>query len=471
MRSRSPQWVGPMRRRGSTVSPKDAVAAFDSASAFLASLARALEHQDFPYLGQSRLKVPLVHASRALPSPLRRRAYAIASGREGVPPEQLGGIDMEQVAAWVTAKYPDRAAPAVLLGSSNGALTHLAAACGIPWLPQTMLVPVRRPGADPADYRGAADFGLRHAYRLLDDNPGVQLHHMHDASQDELSASQMAYFRVKWHRLPEAYRRFLEGSLRPGAPVLVARDTSTWPVTRYSDRHVFQVGARGGMAAEQYLEEPGVPAPDGTAPEAEWGFAEPLLGSLRAWAESTQHPVVEIAYGHPQHPASAVADTMRTWLRERGDPAQRLLVSSFIVHDPWRTITTGSVPFWTYFPVTGAADDLAAYLDASTYDDIDIMLFSHGVSSRGLADAQVWQRLADRAHHHGRLLGTNPSTFPADFPVFVQSTKALRSLPDTSTPWQPMALDKALTGLQAGSRLTVQWWTSTPPDPNFETGP
>jgi len=446
---------GPMRRRGSTVSPKDAVAAFDSASAFLAALARALEHRDFPYLGQSRLKVPLVYASKALPPPLRRRAYAMASGREGVPPELLGGIDMEQVAAWVTAKYADRAAPAVLLGSSNGALTHLAAACGIPWLPQTMLVPVRRPGVDPADYQSAAEFGIRHAHRLLDPNPGVQLHHMHDANQDALSASQMAYFRVKWQRLPAAYRRFLERCLRSEAPVLVARDTSTWPVTRYGDRHVFQVGARGGMTADQYLEEPDLPRPNETAPEAEWGFADPLLDAVSAWAEAARHPLVEITYDHPQHPASAVADTMRTWLRERGGPAQRLLVSSFIVHDPWRTIATGSVPFWTYFPVAEAADDLAAHLDTSTYDHIDIMLFSHGVSSRGLADARAWRRLADRARHHGRLLGTDPSSFPVDFPVFVRYTRALRSLLDASTPWQPMALEDALTGLESASRLRV----------------
>ena len=65
------------------VSPKDAVAAFDSASAFLTSLARALEHQDFPYLGQSRLKVPLVYASQLLPPPLRRRAYASQPSHPG----------------------------------------------------------------------------------------------------------------------------------------------------------------------------------------------------------------------------------------------------------------------------------------------------------------------------------------------------------------------------------------------------
>jgi hypothetical protein len=445
----------PHPKRTRRVAPEDSVAAFDSASAFLTSLALALHHEAFEYLGQSRLKVPLVYASKALPAPLRRRAYAMASGREGVPPDRLGGIDLEQVAMWAAAKYPDRSFPAVLLGSSNGALTHFAAACGIPWLPQTMLVPVRRSGADPEDYRGAAEFGVEHGPRLLDGNPGVQLHHMHDANQDALSASQMAYFRVKWRLLPEAYRRFLEQRLLPGAPIILVRDTSSWPVTRYGNSHVFQVGAQGGMSAEEYLARPDVPSPNDTAPEAEWGFAEPLNEAIRAWAAIAGHPVVEIEYDHPQDPSAAVATTTRSWLRDRGEPAQRLLVSSFIVHDPWRTITTGSVPFWTFFPVCSAAADLAAHLDTAAYDDIDIMLFSHGVHSQGLADAHAWQQLADRARRHGRLLGTDPSAFPTDFPVFVRYTQALRSLSDAVTPWRPLSVADALTGLTTDPRLTV----------------
>src|SRR3954454_22279494 len=207
-----------------TVPPEDAVASFDSASAFLTSLARALQQRGFPYLGQSRLKVPLVRGSALLPERLRRRAYAIASGREGVRPERLGAIDLEQVAAWVTTRYAPGRSEAVLVGSSNGALTHLAAVCGVPWLPQTLLVPVRRRGADPADMPAALEFGARHGPALLAHNPRVEMHHMQDANQDALCGSQMAYFRVKWTSLPPAYERFLDERLEPRAPVVVVRD-------------------------------------------------------------------------------------------------------------------------------------------------------------------------------------------------------------------------------------------------------
>jgi hypothetical protein len=440
--------------RGS-VRPRRAVAAFDSATAFLSALSRALDHRSFPYLGQSPLKVPLVYASTVLPPPVRRRAYAVASGREGVPPGRLASIDMEEVAAWIAGRYGAGPYPGIMIGSSNGALTHLAAGCALPWLPQTVLIPVRRPGADPADYRAAADFGAEHAQKLLDRNPGIQLHHMHDANQDALSASQMAYFRVKYRHLPRAYLRFLSERLQPDAPVVVVRDRSSWPVSRLGDRHVFQVGARGGMSAAEYLAAPDVPMPDDTAPEAEWGFADALMDTLRAWAGSTGHPLVEVCYDHPQDPAAAVADTMRSRLRQQGHAGGRLLVSSFIVHDPWLTLTRACVPFWTFFPVEAAAADLGDYLDRSSYDDIDVMLFSHGVRSRGLADAQAWQYLADRARRSGRLLGTDACTFPADFAVFARYARAIGSLPETNPTPVPMPVQEALAGLSQDARIRV----------------
>jgi hypothetical protein len=39
----------------------------------------------------------------------------------------------------------------VFAGSSNGAVAHLAAALGVPWLPQTLLLAVRTGGLDPDD--------------------------------------------------------------------------------------------------------------------------------------------------------------------------------------------------------------------------------------------------------------------------------------------------------------------------------
>ena len=53
----------------------------------------------------------------------------------------------------MTSLYPSRRYPMALIGSSNGAAVHLAAAMGAPWLPQTFMVPVRNPSNDPDDPR------------------------------------------------------------------------------------------------------------------------------------------------------------------------------------------------------------------------------------------------------------------------------------------------------------------------------
>ena len=125
------------------------------------------------------------------------------------------------------------------------------------------------------------------------------------------------------------------------------------------------------------------------------------------------------------------------------------------MHDPWRTITTASVPFWTFFPVRTAAEDLAHYLDRAAYDEIDVMLFSHGTRSRGLADIPTWQELAGRAGVRGRLLGVDHDAFPADFTTFARYAGALRRLPEAARPFSAMPVDDALRGLSTDDRVSL----------------
>src|SRR5690349_3327370 len=138
------------------MNPADAVADFDSATAMMRALGAYLHGCDFPLLGsmppgRSRLMNGVASAVNRLPNTLREQVY-IWSGRfEAVSPRNLAHIDMDDVAHWVTSMYPRRRYPAIAVGSSNGAATHLWAALGIPWLPQTLLIPVARSGCDPDD--------------------------------------------------------------------------------------------------------------------------------------------------------------------------------------------------------------------------------------------------------------------------------------------------------------------------------
>ena len=123
----------------SDLKPADSVAMFDSATALLAALGAALRGKSFPHIGQSGMYAPLVRAGSHLPWPLLRAIYTRIGATEGVDPGRLGDLDLSAVARWLTEQYPRRRYPAVLVGSSNGALVHLAAAMGTPWLPGTVL--------------------------------------------------------------------------------------------------------------------------------------------------------------------------------------------------------------------------------------------------------------------------------------------------------------------------------------------
>ncbi|RCV59073.1 hypothetical protein DEF24_10990, partial [Marinitenerispora sediminis] len=234
-----------------------AVAAFDSASGMLRALSRFLSGRDVPAIGQlpAALEPPLtglLGGLNLLPSAVQERAYAASGWAEAVPRRRIGDVRSDDLAEWVVGHYPKRRYPVIFVGSANGALVHLAAALHAPWLPQTLLLPLRRRGVAPDDPRGdlaaVADAGRA----LLAANPDLDLHHMHDPNQDRLMIAGMTYFRVKWRRLPEAYRRFVREHLAPGGLLVGVDCTLSWPTTRVDDRYVFQFGALGDAEPEEY---------------------------------------------------------------------------------------------------------------------------------------------------------------------------------------------------------------------------
>ena len=134
--------------------PSAAVASFDSASATLRATAHYLRGEDAPLLGVApqgvaRALSPIIGGVNALPRRVRESLYTWSGHNEAIVPEKLKEVRAEEVAEWMTGLYPKKRYPAVAIGSSNGAATHLYAALGIPWLPQTFLVPVRRSGVHP----------------------------------------------------------------------------------------------------------------------------------------------------------------------------------------------------------------------------------------------------------------------------------------------------------------------------------
>lgn len=421
------------------------VADFDSASGMVRALARFLHGKAFPALGHPRMVSPLVARANLLPWPLRRGVYEWGGAAESVPSPLLPHVRAERFARWVGHLYPRRPYQAVAVGSSNGAAIHLCAALGIPWLPQTFLVPVWRQG-DADDPRAALEFGHKHARGLLESNPMLQLHHMHDPNQDRLMLRRLTYFRVKLRQLPPAYEDFVTKSLAPGGTILLIDCTRRWPTTRVGARHVFQHGALGGATEEEYLHGGSrvaaflaaegsslrrwpAPTPDCHSPEAEWGFEADLAFDVERLARRCGYRVRRIRFGEPEDLSPLVADFYRWWHRRRGLEGDRLLVESFILIEPWWSLRTGAVPFWMEFNTERSATRLGRYLaDVEPYRELYATLFSHGVASIGLAPISRWRGLLGQASLRGAFVGVDESAYPRDFATLVRYQS---ELPDT----------------------------------------
>lgn len=416
--------------------PHRAIASFDSASTMLRVLAQHLHGRSSPALGlgpTARLAARALPLVNRFPAREREWLYAHTGGREALRPSRLPQVDTDAVAAWAAAHYPRRSYPAVLIGSSSGAAIHLAALAGIPWLPQTFLVPVRHHGLDPDDPTAAMAELAPAREAFLDANPGIALHQMHDPNQDRLMIRHMAYFRYKYRKLPPAYADFLSRNLEPGGTVLVLDCTETFPATTTGDRQYFQHGAIGGATAEEYehggprvhefLTAQGSsvdswpwPETDTHPAEAEWGFDRALLTDLSALCGEHDLALRRVTYPHAQSLSAPVADLHRAWYGSLGLPADRLLVDCFALLDAHLPLRKSLVPYWTVFSTQPAAAALVDYLDHTRrYDEIHIGLFSHGTRSIGLAALRDWDRALGRAAVRGEYCGVDRKVYPQDF--------------------------------------------------------
>jgi hypothetical protein len=453
-----------------------ALANFDSAPAMLRALGAYLHGRDLPGLGiwPAALE-PVARLLNRLPRPLRETVYRLGGWWEAIPLGRLGEVQAEVLSRWVVDQYPRRRYQAVAIGSSNGAAIHLWAALGIPWLPQTFLIPVRA-RVDPDQPRQSLEWGRLHGKSLLAANPDLQLHHMHDANQDRLMIRYMQYFRVKRRHLGKTFTRFLEDVLEPGATLFLVECELSWPTTRVGERHVFQHGALGGATPEEYLDGSArleaylrryrverrrwdSPRPDGSSPEAEWGFEPTLRDDVERLARRHGWRVRRLVFDQPEDLSPLVAELYRGWYRERGLDSRRLLVESFVLLEPWLTLSTGATPFWMVFNKEPSLAAVEQYIrSADPFDEIYLTLFSHGVDSVGLPSIDRWATVLGRAHRSGRFVGVDPSAFPRDFAVFLRFHRDLASIATRYTMPEPLTLAQLDASLaRTGDRFRVRW--------------
>jgi hypothetical protein len=260
-------------------------------------------------------------------------------------------------------------------------------------------------------------------------------------------------------------------SLAPGGTIIITECERHWPTTHLGDRYVFQFGALGGATPKEYFEgservadylarygshrsrwEP--PPPDGESPEAEWGFEPALREEIEQFARAHGYRVLRLIFAEPEHPSPLVADLHRQWYRERGlMAANRLLIESFVVLEPYWALRTGAVPFWMKFNKHPSAEFVREYLArVEPFDHIHLTLFAHGVDSVGLEPIEGWRAILRQARKSGSFLGVDETAFPANFSTFARYYLELRRIPARYPIPGPLGLDQLKDFLDVAGR-------------------
>lgn len=290
-----------------------------------------------------------------------QRAGRGGRAREVLTGAEIDQVDAEQVADTVVGHYPDSGYPAVVLGSPHGSAAHLAVALGAPWLPAafdvSVAIPDGAPGCGAGGWANAASNGWMRgasaAARILSANPQATVRQV-DAPAGVNGRAATLF--VRWRHLPSAYARFLDTRLRPGAAVLLARDSGTWA---------------SGHTAQAINPE----------------FVE----SLRRWAAGGEHALYRVMFSRPEVLSAAVGDLYRRWLRTGGKTGNRLVVESGRLLDPWQVIRAGLVPYWLCGPSRYALEELQWWLAGSQpFSQIDVLVEPPGAPR----DDFAWGELA-----------------------------------------------------------------------------
>jgi hypothetical protein len=123
-------------------------------------------------------------------------------------------------------------------------------------------------------------------------------------------------------------------------------------------------------------------------------------------------------------------------------------------------LRTGSVPFWMKFNMEPSLNWIEQYLESTDpYDEIYLILFSHGTNSIGLPSIERWRTVFNRARKRGEFVGVEEDKFPRNFATLIRYYTDLKRqiharypVPGSLTLEQ---LDKFIQ--EAGDRFPVGW--------------
>jgi hypothetical protein len=436
---------------------------FDSSAALLKSLALYHHQQDFAKGGL----VPGIpswasHLVNRTPRLIRQHLYSWSGWVDALRKPVINHINPYEVAQWAVSLYPPKEYPGICFGSSNGAAIHLAAALGIPWLPQTYLVAVRRMMKADQIHKDIA-WGQKVIAPFLKNNPHIHASQMHDPVQDRLMVTKMGYFRLKFLNLPDPFCQFISNHIDPMKPLISIECDYPWPSLHVQERHTFQLGGFGAIEPYEYLsgssrtkeflKKVHSPVshwetfkPSGEMPESEWGYYPHCHQQLFNLAKRNNAPFYRFIFHHPEGMSDFTCDLYQWWYQKRLKfKSLCLLIENFALIAPYRSVISGTLPFWLAFNTENSASRLEGYLKTrTTFEELYLLLMSNGVTEGiGLTTIERWNKILQHASIKGSLIGVDEREYPLDFATFLRyQSELVRLLPQQNEVPEPLTLEE-----------------------------
>jgi len=359
----------------------------------------------------------------------------------GEPERKLDGFDIDSLFEWCISQYPRGAGKyqAIVIGSPNGAVAHLAGLLRAPFLTTSFALAIRHPPIEADDIDAYASFGEALASLILE-RPGassIEVIDHYDPIHDRPLVKYVNFLRLKPLELPAVYQEFIRENLAPGGTIVLVDCAYLWPQYTVGERSYFQVGGLGEVSPEEYLERFGLDLPLEERRESEWGCPEGVAASVRGFARENGIDLLEIEYERPEDYSRLAYDA---YLFCAGVKEDELLIDSFNHQNPRTCIETGIPALWLPFNTRDTLAFARGFLQGRTLSQIYLALVPSFARAPDTSSIGDWERLLAS---HGRLtlLGIDRRDYPADTLAPFGFVKAMSRLREEERLLSPLLLD------------------------------
>lgn len=341
----------------------------------------------------------------------------------GNSPKQLEGFSVDSLCEWCLRQYPvrEKGYKAIVVGSPNGGIAHLAALLRAPFLTSSFGVSFSRPPIEADDLesyrgigRGLAETILRKEEVEGGENLDFEVINHYDPLHDRNLVKYVNRIRIKLLGLPRAYQDFILENLAPQGKIILINCGYRWPQFVEGERSFLQIGGLGGVSPQEYLDRFGSDLPIELDPkerrESEWGCPEEFASSVKEFATQQGIELLELLFDHPQE-YSLLA--YRAYLECKGSRREEVLLDSFNHQNPRTNVQTGIPALWLPFNTEDSLAFAGEFLKGKEFRRIYLTVLP---SFAGSPDTPAIERWIELTSKHGdlELLGISPRLFPAD---------------------------------------------------------